>query len=61
MVATRKYNEFMTSRLRKGRPHSVYMQQIVVNNYALSILVTRWQTHLRKDNDLDRITESHHD
>jgi hypothetical protein len=31
----------MTCRLTKERPDSVYMQQIVVNNYALSILVIR--------------------
>jgi hypothetical protein len=61
MVATHKYREFMTYRLTKERPDSVSMQQIVVNNYALSILVIRLQTHLLKDNDLNRITKSHRD
>jgi hypothetical protein len=41
MVATHKYREFMICRITKERSDSVYMQQIVVNNYALSILVIR--------------------
>jgi hypothetical protein len=37
------------------------MQKAIVTVYALINLVNKWRTHLLKDNNLDRITESHHD
>jgi hypothetical protein len=41
MVASRKYKETLTCRLTEGRPDSVLYTEMVVNNYALSILVLR--------------------
>jgi hypothetical protein len=62
MIATPQVWENYGMKANSKEGHTrFYLQKIVVNNYALSILVIRYQTHLLKDNDLDRITESHHD
>jgi hypothetical protein len=37
------------------------LQKAVVISYALINLVNKYRTHLLKDNQLDRITESHRD
>jgi hypothetical protein len=37
------------------------LQKAVVIPYALINSVNKYRTHLLKDNQLDRITESHHD
>jgi hypothetical protein len=62
MIATPQVwgNYGMKANSKEGHTQ-FYLQKTVVNNYALSILVIRYQTHLLKDNNLDRITESHRD
>jgi hypothetical protein len=37
------------------------LQKAVVISYALINLANKYRTHLLKDNQLDRITESHRD
>jgi hypothetical protein len=57
MVATRKYKEIYDMQASKRKATWFNMQKLVVNNYALGILVLRSQ-HLLKVL-FDRITESH--
>jgi hypothetical protein len=60
MVATRKYkgNDDMQARSRKATWFN--MQKLVVNNYALGILVLKVTTS-PQGSHFDRITESHRD
>jgi hypothetical protein len=50
----------MTCRLTEERQLGLNMQKLVVNNYALGILVLRVTT-TPPDSYFDRITESHRD
>jgi hypothetical protein len=59
MVATRKYKEIYDMQASRRNATWFNMQKLVVNNYALGILVLRSQ-HLLKTR-FDRITESHRD
>jgi hypothetical protein len=60
MVATRKYkgNDDMQASRRKATWFN--MQKLVINNYALGILVLKVTT-TPQDFSFDRITESHRD
>jgi hypothetical protein len=50
----------MTCRLTEGRQLCLNMQKLVVNDYALGILVIKVTT-TPQDSYFDRITESHRD
>jgi hypothetical protein len=50
----------MTCKLTEGRPLGFSMQKLVVNNYALGILVLKVTT-TPQDSHFDCITESHRD
>jgi hypothetical protein len=57
MVATRKYKEIYDMQASRRKATWFNMQKLVVNNYALGILVLTSP----QGSHFDRITESHHD
>jgi hypothetical protein len=59
MVATRKYKEICDTEARR-KASSFNMQNVVVNNYALGILVLKVTT-TPQGSYFNRITESHRD
>jgi hypothetical protein len=60
MVATRKYKEIYDMHASRRKATWFNMQKLVVNNYALGILVLKVTT-TPQNSYFDRITESHHD
>jgi hypothetical protein len=60
MVATRKYREIYDMQASRRKATWFNMQKLVVNNYALGILVLKVTT-TPQDSHFDRITESHRD
>jgi hypothetical protein len=60
MVATRKYKEIYDMQARRRKATWFNMQKLVVNNYALGILVLKVTT-TPLGSYFDRITESHRD
>ncbi len=60
MVATRKYKEIYDMQASRRKVTWFNMQKLVVNNYALGILVLKVTTTLQ-DSHFDCITESHRD
>jgi hypothetical protein len=60
MVATRKYKEIYDMQASRRKVTWFNMQKLVVNNYALGILVLKVTT-TPHDSYFDRITESHCD
>jgi hypothetical protein len=60
MVATRKSKEVYDMQANKRKATSFSMQKLVVNNYALGILVLK-VTITPQDSHFDRIMESHRD
>jgi hypothetical protein len=60
MVATRKYKGIYDMQANRRKATWFNMQKLVVNNYALGILVLKVTT-TPQDSNFDRITESHHD
>jgi hypothetical protein len=60
MVATRKYKEIYEMQASRRKATWFNMQKLVVNNYALGILVLKVTTTPR-GSSFDRITESHRD
>jgi hypothetical protein len=60
MVATHKYKEIYDMQANRRKATWFSMQKLVVNNYALGILVLKVTT-TPQDSHFDRITESHHD
>jgi hypothetical protein len=60
MVATRKYKETHDMQANRRKATWFNKQKLVVNNYALGILVFKVTT-TPQDSYFDRITESHRD
>jgi hypothetical protein len=60
MVATHKYKEIYDMQASKSKATWFNMQKLVVNNYALGILVLKGTT-TPQGSYFDRITESHRD
>jgi hypothetical protein len=60
MVATHKYKEIYDMQASRRKATWFNMQKLVVNNYALGIVVLQVTT-TPQDSYFDRITESHHD
>jgi hypothetical protein len=60
MVATRKYKEIYDMQASRRKAPWFHMQKLVVNNYALGILVLKVTT-TPQGSYFDRITESHRD
>jgi hypothetical protein len=60
MVATRKYKETYDMQARRREATWFNMQKLVVNNYALGILVLKVTT-TAQGSYFDRITVSHRD
>jgi dihydrodipicolinate reductase len=60
MVATRKYKETYDMQVSRRKATWFNMQKLVVNNYALGVLVLKVRT-TPQGSYFDRITESHHD
>jgi hypothetical protein len=60
MVATRKYKEIYDMQANRRKVTWFSMQKLVVNNYALGILVLKVTTS-PQGSHIDRITESHRD
>jgi hypothetical protein len=60
MVATRKCNEIYDMQANRRKATWFSMQKLVVNNYALGILVLEVTT-TPQGSHFDRITESHRD
>jgi hypothetical protein len=60
MVATRKYKGIYDMQANRRKATWFNMQKLVVNIYALGILVLKVTT-TPQDSHFDRITESHHD
>jgi hypothetical protein len=60
MVATRKCKEIYDMRANRRKVTWFSMQKLVVNNYALGILVLK-VTITPQDSHFDHITESHRD
>jgi hypothetical protein len=60
MVATRKYKEIYDMQASRRKATWFNMQKLVVNNYALGILVLKVTT-TPQGSYFDRITESHCD
>jgi hypothetical protein len=60
MVATRKYKEIYDVQANRRKATWFSLQKLVVNNYALGILVLKVTT-TPQDSQFDRITESHRD
>jgi hypothetical protein len=60
MVATRKYKEIYDKQANRKKATWFSMQKLVLNNYALGILVLKVTT-TPQDSHFDHITESHRD
>jgi hypothetical protein len=60
MVATRKYKEIYDRQANRRKASWFSMQKLVVNIYALGILVLK-VTKTPQDSHFDHITESHRD
>jgi hypothetical protein len=60
MVATRKYKKIYNMQASRRKAPWFNMQKLVVNNYALGILVLE-NTTTPQDSYFERITESHRD
>jgi hypothetical protein len=60
MVATRKYKGIYDMQANRRKATSFNMQKLVVNIYALGILVLKVTT-TPQGSYFDRVTESHHD
>jgi hypothetical protein len=60
MVATHKYKEIYDMQANRRKATWFSMQKLVVNNYALGILVLKVTTS-PQGSHFDRITESHRD
>jgi hypothetical protein len=60
MVATRKYKEIYDMQASRRKATWFNMQKLLVNNYALGILVLKVTT-TPQDSYFDRITESNRD
>jgi hypothetical protein len=60
MVATHKYKEIYDMHANRRKATWFNMQRLVVNNYALGILVPK-VTPSPQGSHFDRITESHRD
>jgi hypothetical protein len=60
MVATRKYKEIYDLQANRRKKTWFNMQKLVVNNYALGILVFKVTT-TPQGSYINRIMESHHD
>jgi hypothetical protein len=60
MVATRKYKETYDMQANRRKATWFSMQKLVVNNYALGILVLKVTTS-PQGSHFDHITESHRD
>jgi hypothetical protein len=60
MVATRKCKKIYDMQANRSKATWFSMQKLVVNNYALGILLLKVIT-TPQDSHFDRITESHRD
>jgi hypothetical protein len=60
MVPTRKYKEIYDMQANRRRATWFSMQKLVVNNYAIGIVVLKVTTP-PQGSHFDRITESHRD